>query len=58
MKNIITYVVHTSSPSRGSSKGECRCHSTDYEKVKTSSNSAYGVVSANDDHEYELIGQP
>ena len=58
MKNIMTCVVRTSSPSSGSSKGECRCHSTDYEKVMTSSNSAYGVVSASDDHEYEVIGQP
>ena len=32
--------------------------STEYEKVMTSSNSAYGVVSANDDHEYEVIGLP
>ena len=32
--------------------------STDYDcrKVVTSSNSAYGVVSANENHEYEVIG--
>ena len=37
------------------SKSQCRCESAAYDKVVTSSNSAYGVVSSSEDHEYELI---
>ena len=40
------------------SKSKCNCQSADHNKVVTSSNSAYGVVSASEDHEYELIELP
>ena len=40
------------------SKSEYMYKSTDHDKVVTSSNSAYGVVSASENHEYELIELP
>ena len=40
------------------SKSKCKGQSADHDKVVTFNNSAYGVVSASEDHEYELIEPP
>ena len=44
----------------GSSKGEYGYQSTDddHDMVVTSSNSAYGVISASEHHDYDLIELP
>ena len=54
-KQKISFI--TFSLSNGSSKNDHSCHSTDddHDRVVTTSNSAYGVVSASKRHDYELI---
>ena len=52
---ICETVFNTISPY---SKSKCTCQSTDHDKVVTSSNSAYGVVSASEHHDYDLIELP
>ena len=55
VKNMLYQLPVILIPLSEPSEGEHRHQSTDNEKVVTSSNSAYGVVSASDDHEYEVI---